>query len=91
MGRLFHNVGVAAENDLVPKVANMRPLGRSKTREGCNLNEYAEQDLMLTKLLMTLGDMPCMALKVITVEPSNSNSEGKLKTVLVSGEFKLLG
>lgn len=53
----------------MPKVANMRPLGRSKTREGCNLNEYAEQDLMLTKLLMTLGDMPCMALKVITVEP----------------------
>ena len=58
MGRLFHNVGVAAGNDLVPKVANMRPLGRSKKREGCNLNEYAEQDLMLTKLLMTLGDMP---------------------------------
>ena len=69
LGRLFHNVGVAAENDLVPKVANMCPLGRSKTTEGCNLNEYAEQDLMLTKLLMTQGDMPCVALKVIIVEP----------------------
>ena len=69
VGRLFHNVEVAAENDLAPKVANMRPLGHSKTTEGCNLNEYAEQDLMLTKLLTTLGDMPCVALKVITVEP----------------------
>jgi len=62
-------VGVAAESDLAPKVANMRPLGRSKTTEWCNLYEYAERDLMPTKSLMTLGDMPCMALKVITVEP----------------------
>ena len=41
-----------------PKVACMHPLGRSKTIEQCNRNEYAEGDLML-------GDMPCMALKVI--------------------------
>ena len=27
--RLFQNLGVAAENDLVPKVASMRPLGNS--------------------------------------------------------------
>ena len=69
MGRLFHNVGVAAENDLAPKVANMRPLGRSKTTERCNLDKYAEQDLMPKKSLMRLGDMPFVALKVITVEP----------------------
>ena len=51
-GRLFHNIGAAAENDLAPKVASMRPLGRSKTIEQCDLSEYAEQDLMLTKSLM---------------------------------------
>ena len=56
MGRLFHNAGVVAENVPVPKVTNMRPSGHSKTTEWCNLNEYAEQDLMLAK---SLGDMPC--------------------------------
>ena len=29
-GRLFHNIGVVAENDLASKVTNLRPLGRSK-------------------------------------------------------------
>ena len=58
MGKLFHTVGAAMENDLAPKVACMHPLGRSKTIEQCNRNEYTEGDLML-------GDMPCMALKVI--------------------------
>ena len=47
MGKLFHTVGEAMENDLAPKVACMHPLGRSKTIEQCNLNEYAEGDLML--------------------------------------------
>ena len=28
-GRLFQNLGAAAENDLVPKVAGMHPLGNS--------------------------------------------------------------
>ena len=58
MGKLFHTVGAAMENDLAPKVACMHPLGRSKTIEQRNRNEYAEGDLML-------GEMPCMALKVI--------------------------
>ena len=58
MGKLFHTVGAAMENNLAPKVACMHPLGHFKTIEQCNRNEYAEGDLML-------GDMPCMALKVI--------------------------
>ena len=33
VGRLFHIVGATAENDLTPKVANIRPLGCSKTIE----------------------------------------------------------
>ena len=51
---LFRDVGAAAltENDLPPKVANIRPLGSSKTIEWCDLNEYEEQVLMLTKSLM---------------------------------------
>ena len=39
------------ENNLAPKVACMHPLGRSKTIEQCNRNEYAEGDLMLGKVL----------------------------------------
>lgn len=39
MGKLFHTVGAAMENDLAPKVAYMHPLGRSKTIEQCNHNE----------------------------------------------------
>lgn len=47
MGTPFQTVRAAMENDLVPKVACMHPLGRSKTIEQCNRNEYAEGDLML--------------------------------------------
>lgn len=53
-GRLFFNVRATVENNLVPKVASMHSLGWSNTINQCNLNEYIEQDLLLTDSLIIL-------------------------------------
>ena len=54
-GKLFHNFGAAAVNDLFPNVARSLPLGRTSSMVACERKEYLVGCLIVIRSVIYCG------------------------------------